>query len=60
MRGISKQDVIGRVRLKFIKIATFQNKAFVTKRPEMRGKRLASKVKLKGGGVKCRIECRKI
>jgi hypothetical protein len=38
MRGVSKQNVIKRARLKFIKIATFQNKVFASKRPEMREK----------------------
>jgi hypothetical protein len=48
-RGISKQDAIRRMRLKFVKISTFQNKAFTTKRPKMRGRWLVSKAKLKGG-----------
>jgi hypothetical protein len=46
MRGVSKQNTIRRARLKIIKIATFQNKAFTTKRHEMRDIRLASKTKL--------------
>jgi hypothetical protein len=58
MRGISKQNVIRRMRIKFIQIATLQDKAHAIKRPEMRDRRLASKVKLKGG--KYKIECRKI
>jgi hypothetical protein len=58
MRGVSKQNAIKRARLKLIKIATFQNKTFASKRPKMRDRRLATKVKL--NGVKCRIERRKI
>jgi hypothetical protein len=49
MRGVSKQNAIKRARLKLIKISTFQNKAFASKRPEVRDKRLAIKAKLKGG-----------
>jgi hypothetical protein len=49
MRGVSKQNAIRRMRLEFIMIATFRNKALTTKRPEMRDRWLASKVKLKGG-----------
>jgi hypothetical protein len=48
MRGVSKQNVIRRTRLKFIKIAMFQNKALAIKRPEMRDIQLTSKVKLRG------------
>jgi hypothetical protein len=48
MRGISKQDAIRKARLKLIKIATFQNKALATKRPEKRDGWLASKAKLEG------------
>jgi hypothetical protein len=51
MRGIAKPDAIGRARLKLIKIATFQNKALAFKRPEMRDRRLLTKMKLKGGEV---------
>jgi hypothetical protein len=51
MRGVSKQNAIKRARLKLIKIATFQNKAFASKRPEMRDRRLVTKVKLKGSQV---------
>jgi hypothetical protein len=47
MRGVSKKNVIRRMRLKFIKITTFQNKALATKGPEIRDGQLASKVKLK-------------
>jgi hypothetical protein len=36
MRGISKQNAIRRARFKFVKIATFQDKALATKRSEMR------------------------
>jgi hypothetical protein len=49
MRGVSKQNAIKRARLKLIKIATFQNKAFAFKRPEVRDRRLTTKAKLKGG-----------
>jgi hypothetical protein len=43
MRSIAKQDAIRRARIKLIKISMFQNKAFASKRPEMRDRRLASK-----------------
>jgi hypothetical protein len=33
MRGISTLNAIGRARLKFIKVSTFQNKTLATKRP---------------------------
>jgi hypothetical protein len=49
MRSIAKQDAIGRVRLKLIKIATFQNKEHASKRAKMAGRRLLTKAKLKGG-----------
>jgi hypothetical protein len=49
MRGVSKQNAIKGARLKLIKIATFQNKAFASKRPKVRDRRLVTKVKLKGG-----------
>jgi hypothetical protein len=49
MRGVSKQNAIKRARLKLIKISTFQNKAFASKRLEVRDRRLATKVKLKDG-----------
>jgi hypothetical protein len=49
MQDIAKQDAIGRVRLKLIKIATFQNKALASERPEMRDRRLSTKANLKGG-----------
>jgi hypothetical protein len=49
MRGVSKQDSIRRMRLKFIRISMLQDKALATKRPEMRDRRLLSKAKLKGG-----------
>jgi hypothetical protein len=39
------------MRLKFIKISTFQNEELAYKMPEMRDRRLATKVKLKGGQV---------
>jgi hypothetical protein len=51
MRGVSKQNAIKRVRLKLIGIATFQNKAFASKKPEVRDRRLVTKVKLKGGQI---------
>jgi hypothetical protein len=51
MRGISKQDAIRKMRLKFIQIATLQDKALTTKRLEMRDRKLASKMKLKGGQI---------
>jgi hypothetical protein len=51
MRGIYKKDGIRRMRLKLIKISSFQDKALATKRPEMRDRRLASKVKLKEGQI---------
>jgi hypothetical protein len=56
MRGISRQDAIGRSRLKFIKIVTFQDKALTTKRLEMRDGRLASKAKLKGSQIQDRAQ----
>jgi hypothetical protein len=49
MRGVSKQNTIKIVRLKLVKITTFQNKAFASKRPEVRDRRLSTKSKLKGG-----------
>jgi hypothetical protein len=49
MRGVSKQNAIKRARLKLIKIATFQNKAFASKGPKVRDRGLATKAKLKGG-----------
>jgi hypothetical protein len=54
MRGISKQDAIRRTRLKLIQIATLQDKALATKRPEMRDGRLASRAKLKTGQMQNR------
>jgi hypothetical protein len=56
MRGVSKQNTIKRVRLKLIKIFTFQNKAFASKRPEVRDRRLATKTKLKGGQMQNRAQ----
>jgi hypothetical protein len=55
MRGVSKQNAIKRSRLKLIKIATFHNKAFASKRPRVRDKRLATKAKLKGGQMQNRV-----
>jgi hypothetical protein len=49
MRGVSKQNAIKRARLKLIKISTFQDKAFGSKRPEVRNRMLSTKSKLKGG-----------
>jgi hypothetical protein len=56
MRGVSKQNAIKRVRLKLIKISTFQNKVFASKRPEVRDRRLATKAKLKGGQIQNRAQ----
>jgi hypothetical protein len=54
MRDVSKQDAIKRARLKLIKIFTFCNKAFASKRPEVRDRRLVTKAKLKGGQMQNR------
>jgi hypothetical protein len=43
-------------RLKLIKIATFQNKAFTSKEPKVRDKRLATKAKPKGGEMQNRVQ----
>jgi hypothetical protein len=51
MMCITKQNSIRRMRLKFVQIAMLQDKAVVTKRPEMRDGQLASKAKLKGGQI---------
>jgi hypothetical protein len=56
MRGVSKQNSIKEVRLKLIKIATFQNKAFASKWPEVSDRRLATKAKLKGGHMQNRAQ----
>jgi hypothetical protein len=56
MRGVSKQNVIKRARLKLIKISTFQNKAFASKRAEVRDRRIATKAKLKGGQMQNRAQ----
>jgi hypothetical protein len=56
MRGVSKQDAIKRARLKLIKIGTFQNKAFASKWPEVRDRRLATKAKLKGSQMQNRAQ----
>jgi hypothetical protein len=56
MRGVSKQNTIKGVRLKRIKIATFQNRAFTSKRSEVRDRRLATKVKFKGGQMQNRVK----
>jgi hypothetical protein len=51
MRGISRQNDIRRMRLKFVQIATLQDKTPATKRPEMREGQLVSKAKLKGSQI---------
>jgi hypothetical protein len=56
MRGVSKQNAIKRARLKLNKITTFQNKAFASKRPEVRDRRLATKAKLKWGQMQNRAQ----
>jgi hypothetical protein len=56
MRGVSKQNAIKRVGLKLIKIATFQNKAFASKWPKVRERRLATKANLKGSQMKNRAQ----
>jgi hypothetical protein len=56
MRSVSKQDAIKRARLKLIKISTFQNKAFASKRPELGDRRLATKAKVKGGQMQNRAQ----
>jgi hypothetical protein len=54
MRGVSKQNAIKITRLKLIKIATFQNKAFTSKQPKIRDRRLVTKAKLKGSQMQNR------
>jgi hypothetical protein len=44
------------MRLKFVHIATLQDKELATKRPEMRDGRLASKAKVKGGQIQDRAQ----
>jgi hypothetical protein len=56
MMGVSKQNAIKRARLKLIKISTFQNKSFASKRIEVRYRRLATKVKLKWGQMQNRAQ----
>jgi hypothetical protein len=56
MRGVSKQNAIKIARLKLIKIFTFQNKAFASKRPKVRDRSLATKAKLKGGQMQNRAQ----
>jgi hypothetical protein len=56
MRGIAKENAIRSTRLKLIQIAIFQNKAFPTKRPEIRDRQLASKVKLKRSQIQDRAQ----
>jgi hypothetical protein len=54
MTGVYEQNAIKRARLKLIKIAKFQNKAFASKRSEMGDGRLATKAKLKGSQMQNR------
>jgi hypothetical protein len=56
MRGVSNQNAIKKARLKLIKISTFQNKVFASKRPEVRDRMLATKAKLKGGQMQNRAQ----
>jgi hypothetical protein len=56
MRGVSKQNAMKGARLKLIKIATFQNKTFASKWPEVRDRKLAIKAKLKGGQMQNRAQ----
>jgi hypothetical protein len=56
MRGVFKQNAIKRGRLKLIRISTFQNKAFASKIPEVRDRRLSTKSKLKGGQMQNRAQ----
>jgi hypothetical protein len=56
MRGVSKQNAIKKARLKLIKIAMFHNKAFTSKRPEVRDRRLSTKAKLKGSQMQNRAQ----
>jgi hypothetical protein len=56
MSGVSKQNVIKRARLKLIKITTFQNKAFASKGPKVRDRRLATKANLKVGQMQNRAQ----
>jgi hypothetical protein len=56
MRSISKQNTIKRAKLNFIKIFTFQNKAFASKRHKMRDKSLATKVKLKRSQMQNQVQ----
>jgi hypothetical protein len=44
------------VRLKLIKIITFQNKTFASKGTKVRDRRLATKAKLKGGQMQNRAQ----
>jgi hypothetical protein len=56
MRGVSKQNAIKRARLELFKITMFQNKAFASKGPKVRDRRLATKAKLKGGQMQNRAQ----
>jgi hypothetical protein len=42
------------MRLKFVHIVTLQDKALATKKPKMRDRQLASKLKLKRGKIQDR------
>jgi hypothetical protein len=56
MMGVSKLYAIKRARLKLIKIATFQNKAFSSKGSKVRDGRLVNKAKLKEGQIQNRAQ----
>jgi hypothetical protein len=56
LRGVSRQNAINGVRLKIIKIAMFQNKAFASKGTKVRDRRLVTKAKLKGGQMQNRVQ----
>jgi hypothetical protein len=56
MRGVFKKNAIKIARLKLNKIATFQNKAFASKRSEVRDRRLATKAKLNWGQMQNRAQ----
>jgi hypothetical protein len=56
MRGVSKENAIEIARLKLIKIFTFQNKAFSSKRPKMRDRMPTTKAKLKASQVQNRAQ----
>jgi hypothetical protein len=56
MRGVFKQNVSKRARIKLIKIVMFQNKIFASKRPKMRDRMLVTKAKLKGSQMQNRTQ----